>query len=274
MFIVPVPSVTPDSETGVIHEATLESLIGLDKDDVNEWIGRPDFSAPRGHSDMMVYQGEKTYSTDLYVGAVGPFFIPVGGKTTTSTDILHCYVIELGENHVVQRYTVMDNALRATKRDSSDEQVAPIAECAAAVWEPDERDEILAMKATADRDARTAELEAQHKARIAELEAPAEAGDTVAIIELAELTGNLAPLKVLANEGNSTLAFVVYNPLSQEAETIADAWRWLCLAADGGHNDAQRIVGNWHRTPTALSAARQGRAVPGLCAPMAVLYGR
>jgi hypothetical protein len=221
-----VPSITPDRETGIIDEPTLESLIGLDKEEVSERIGPPDYSGLRGHSYLMVYQGKTTYSTDLYVGAVGPYYIPVGGKTTTSTEIFHCYVIELDENHVVQGYNVIDNAPRGTRRDSSDEQVAPIADCAAAVLTPDERKE----------------------ARIAELEARAKAGDTEAIIELAELTGNLAPMKVLANEGNLTLAFAVYKQLSQEAETTADAWRWLCLAANGSNGDAQGRVGHWHST--------------------------
>lgn len=223
-IIIPVPSVTPDSETGIIDEATLESLIGLDKDDVNERIGQPDFSGPRGHYYMMVYQGEQTYSTDLYVGGVGPFFIPVGGKATTSTDILYCYVLELDENHVVRGYEVIDNALRGTKRDTSDEQVAPIADCAAAVWEPEERDAILAMKAAADREARTAKLEAK-----------AGQGNSDAAVQLAEFTGNLVPLRTLAEKGDRQAAMVL-------ARLTGEATGTLRALAESGDRAAATLL--------------------------------
>jgi TPR repeat protein len=190
-----VPSVTPDNETGIIDETTLESLIGLSETEVIERIGQPDFSGPRGLSYMMVYQGEKIYSTDIYVGgvgAMGPIPFPYAGKAdTTYTNVFHCFVMELNQNHVVQGYNVVDNTPRGTRRDSTDEQVTPIANCAEAVWEPEERNEILAMRAAADREARIAELEAQ-----------AEQGNTDAAVELAELTGNLAPLRTLAEKGD------------------------------------------------------------------------
>ena len=101
-IIVPVPSVTPDNETGIIYEATLESLIGLDQEEVNERIGQPDFSSPRGHSYMMVYQGEKHYSTDVIVVVGG-----IGGAGAAKIDsvmstVLVCFVIELNEHRVVQ----------------------------------------------------------------------------------------------------------------------------------------------------------------------------
>lgn len=176
---------------------------------------------------MMVYQGEKTYSTDFYTGAIvaaGPVPVPVGGKGTTSTEIIYCYVMELDENHVVQGYYVVDDAPRGTMRDSSDEQVAPIADCAAAVWEPDERDEILAMKAAADR-----------AARIAALEERAEQGDTNAAIELAELTGNLAPLRTLAEKGDGRSAIVL-------ARLTGETTGTLRALAETGDRDAAILL--------------------------------
>ncbi len=247
-IIVPVPSVTPDKETGIIDEATLESLIGLDEEGVNERIGQPDYSGPRGHSYMMVYQGEKTYSTDLYVGAVGPFFIPVGGKNTTSTKIFHCYVIELDENHVVQGYKVIDNAPRGTRRDSSDEQVTRIADCSEVVWTPDEREgmKIAELEAQAEKGNTKAAIKlASLTGNLAPLRTLAERGDTKAAIELASLTGNLAPLRALAERGDRKAAIEIASltgnlaPLQTLAE-IGDRGAALTLAVDFSDSEPAR----------------------------------
>ena len=225
--IVPVPSVSPVYTTGIFDEATMESLTGLDREEVNGRIGRPDYSGLRGDSYVMVYQGEKHYSTDVYIvfaagGNAGGAKIDTGG-----TKGLYCYVIELDEDHIVKGYDVIVRMPGGiTTRDSSDYAVDPIADCSEAVWKPDERKEVLT--------------------KTADLEARVEHGDTEAAIELAELTGNLAPLEERATEGNPAAAYAYYEHLSRERQTFAEAWRWLCKAASNGYGNAQAEVGRRH----------------------------
>ncbi len=89
-IIVPVPSIDPDYQTDIIDEVTLESLTGVHEEEVVGRIGPPDYSGPRGHSYILVYQGEKHFSTDV-VWIVGG-----GGVINTGkTKVLYCFVIEL-----------------------------------------------------------------------------------------------------------------------------------------------------------------------------------
>lgn len=225
-IIIPVPSVSPVYETGMIDEATLESLAGLDEETVNARIGWPDFSGPRGHSNMLVYQGEKRYSTDVYM-VVGAQYAAGGGKIDTGhTKVLYCHVIEMDADHVVQNYEVVARTPGGiTARDSSNYTVDPIADCSEVVWKAELRKKVLT--------------------KIAYLEARVEHGDTKASIKLAELTGNLSPLEELALEGNATAAYAYYEHLARERETFAEAWRWLCYAASKEYGGAQEEVGRW-----------------------------
>jgi TPR repeat protein len=38
--------------------------------------------------------------------------------------------------------------------------------------------------------------------------------------------------------------------IESERQMTSDAWKWLCMIANSGHGEAQRSVGNWHRTLT------------------------
>ncbi len=225
--IVPVPSVTPDNESDIIDETTLESLIGLDKVEVIERIGQPDFSGPRERSYMMVYQGETTYSTDIYVGgvgAIGPIIFPYAAKVETSySEIIHCYVIELDENQVVQGYNVIDNAPRGTRRDSSDEQVVPIADCAEAVWEPDERRElrIAELEAQASQGNREAALLLARKFRdTTYLKQLAEMGDRRAALALAVDFSDSEPLRIIVEKGDRVSAMELARLTGEATETL------------------------------------------------------
>ncbi len=100
-IIIPVPSVTPDRQSGIIDEATLESLVGLDREEVNARLGWPDFSGNLGDSYVMVYQGEKRYSTDVYAAIGAGYTGAVGKIGDGSSTTLYCYVIVLDENREV-----------------------------------------------------------------------------------------------------------------------------------------------------------------------------
>ena len=93
-IILSVPSVMPDYAAGVIDEAKLDSLIGLDQDEVIRQIGWPDYSGPRGHSYGTLYQGEKRYSTDVYFVFVAPPNDVDGTRIDTgNTKVLYCQVL-------------------------------------------------------------------------------------------------------------------------------------------------------------------------------------
>ena len=76
----------------------------------------------------------------------------------------------------------------------------------------------------------------------------AEGGNTQAMIKLAELTGDLRPLKALAEQGDLTAAYALSEQLQVESQTKPEACKWLCIAANGGNGVAQGRVGHWHRT--------------------------
>ncbi len=233
----PVSSTSPVNETGLIDETTLESLIGLDQEEVSEKIGQPDYWGLRGDSYVLVYEGVETWSTDIYLGGIGPFFIPVFGKFDTDfTEVFHCYVIEMDEFHAVQGSEIIVRSSGGiTSTEASYYTVDPIVDCAEAVWEPDERDEILAMNAAVAWEAqRKVDEEVMRKAAVAK-EARRKADEEA---------------MRMAKNGDGTAAYALYWQLSGERQTFAEAWRWLCLAANGGHGEAQRSVGNRHRTLT------------------------
>jgi len=176
----PVPSVSPDYETGIIDDATLESVIGLQQKEVNERLGLPTYAGRRAYSHVMVYQGEKHYSTDVavvfYGGGVGSF-------DAGMSKVFVCHVIEFDENRVAQDYDVMVRHPRGEiRRDSSEYTVGPVANCLEAVWKPNERTDVLTRKTI--------------------LEAQAIAGDRAAALVLASEFDDLTYLKALAQEGD------------------------------------------------------------------------
>ena len=186
-IMFPIPSVSPDYATGIIDDTTLKSAIGLQQKEVHERLGLPAYAGPREHSYVMVYQGEKHYSTDIavlvYGGAAGSF-------DAGMSKVFVCYVIEFDENQIVQDYDVMVRHPRGEiRRDSSEYTVDPIANCLEAVWDPHERKEVLT---------KTAILEMQ-----------AEAGDRAAALVLASEFDDITYLKALAKEGDREATFLL-----------------------------------------------------------------
>ena len=212
---------------------------------VSEQIGQPDYWGSRGDSYVLVYQGVETWSTDIYVGGLGPLGIPSASKIDSySKEVFHCYVIEMDENHAVQGYEIMirspggiisTEASYHTIDPIVDYRADPIVNCAEAVWEPDERDEILAMNAAVAKGAqRKTDEEVMRK---------------VAVAKEARRKADEEAMRQAEN-GNGTAAYALYWQLSGERQTFAEAWKWLCLAANGGYGAAQRSVGNRYETLT------------------------
>jgi hypothetical protein len=92
------------------------------------------------------------------------------------------------------------------------------------VWEPEERDAILAMKVAADREARIAKLEAQ-----------AGQGNSDAAVQLAQFTGNLVPLRTLAEKGDRQAAMVL-------ARLTGEATGTLRALAENGDRAAATLL--------------------------------
>ncbi|MDX1432700.1 MAG: hypothetical protein R3286_09650 [Gammaproteobacteria bacterium] len=142
-IIIPVPSVTPDYRSGIIEDDTLESLIGLDQAEVNDRIGYPDYSGRRGDSYVMVYQGETRHSTDVYMFVSGGYTAG-GGKIDEGTSkTLHCQVLDLDADRIVQDYDVIVRPFTGiTRRQDSGYVVEPANDCARVVWGEDDLDRV------------------------------------------------------------------------------------------------------------------------------------
>ena len=55
---------------------------------------------------------------------------------------------------------------------------------------------------------------------------------------------NQGHLRKLAGEGDARAAFAMFALEDGRSDKSAEAWQWLCVAADEGHSQAQRIVGS------------------------------
>jgi hypothetical protein len=204
-IMIPIPSISPDYATGIIDDTTLQSTIGLQQKEVNEQLGLPAYAGPREQSYVMVYQGEKHYTTDIavfvYGGAAGSF-------DAGMSKVFVCHVIELDNDRIVQDYDVMVRHPRGEiGRDSSEYTVGPIADCLEAVWEPHERKKVLTktalLKMQAEEGDRTAALIlASEFDDLRYLKALAKKGDREAIFYLARKYDVTTDLKVLADQGD------------------------------------------------------------------------
>ena len=90
----------------------------------------------------------------------------------------------------------------------------------------------------------------QREAHIAELKSRAKKNDSEAIIELAEITGNIKPVRPLAQSGNLPAAYFLYEQLWKKEETSKVAWLWLCKAANGRYPRAQLKIAYWYEEAT------------------------
>lgn len=188
-IIIPVPSVTPDYRSGIIEDDTLESLIGLDQVEVNDRIGYPDYSGRRGDTYVMVYQGETRHSTDIYA-FVSAGYTGGGGKIDEGTSkTLHCQVLDLDADRIVQDYDVIVRPFTGiTRRQDSGYVLEPANDCAKVVWGQDVEVGVLPgqIAATKEEKRLREEREARRianledRARRAELEHRARQGDAEA----------------------------------------------------------------------------------------------
>ncbi len=211
-IIVPFPA-GPAQKTGIIDDATLQSLVGLSEKDVNSRLGTPDFVGPRGRAYLMVYEGEKHYPTRMAV-YVYPYFGGVSDPVM-SKDLV-CYVIELDDNRVVQDYeTKQQDVVGVAKPDSAEYITEPIDDCSEAVWKPGQREGVLT--------------------KIAYLHMQAEGGDRVSAFTLASEFNELIYLKELARNGNREAAFKLANDFQDPSALSA-------LAELGDREAAEELV--------------------------------
>lgn len=134
-IILPVPSVTPDRQSGIIEDDTLESLIGLDQEGVSERIGWPDYSGNRGDFYVMVYQGEKEYSTEVYAVISGGYSAGAAKIDDGISTTLYCYIIELDDNRQVAGYDVDTRPTTGvTVREGTASAIEPADDCSEVVW--------------------------------------------------------------------------------------------------------------------------------------------
>ena len=229
--VLPVTSSTPAREEGIIDDDILESLIGLDHDAVIERIGPADYSGPRARAHLMVYQGVKEYSTDIYY-AVSAGYTGAAGKLDDAggiTRVFYCHVVELDESRIVRDYEVVARpASGISSRDNDDDGYGPVADCSEVVWKDDERGLVVA---SAD-----------------ERQGLAESAQTEVFVEVAGRRESLAAAHAMASEGDAAAAYALYEHYSMQPQRAAQAWQWLCEAASKGDAYAQAEAGYWFRT--------------------------
>lgn len=134
-IVVPIPSVTPDYQAGIIETSILESLVGLERDRVIERIGQPDVAGSDGDAYLLVYQGEKRYSTEVYAAVSAGYTGAVGKIDDGATSVLYCQVLVLDEHGVVEDYDVIARPTAGVaRRGASDDALDPVTDCSEVLW--------------------------------------------------------------------------------------------------------------------------------------------
>lgn len=243
-IIVPVPSLSPDYETGIIDESRLEELEGLHRDAVIEKLGWPDFIGPSGDARVMVYEGEKRYTTDVHA-------VVSAGYTATSvkigdglTTVLYCQTLDLDENGRVKEYDVTAYPTTGiTKKDAPGASLPPVADCADVLWKADERQhvltkpEYLATRAQAG-ERKAAMVLASQFDDLTYLKTLARGGDLEASLKLARDHDVVMGLRPLAEAGDREAAEEL---LELTGETTAE----LHAAAEGGDREAATLIARY-----------------------------
>jgi len=233
---------TGTSVSGSIESPKLEGLVGSKKSQVLTKIGEPTYllASPKMGESYYLYEFE--VSERSFRGLLVPnpvtFLWPVGGNVTRKGGKL-CYVLAFDADQSVVRYEIKDARQSddplETQADESwlDE---PSAVCQEYIWNSKELSEMT------DIDLRS---------RISDVEPLgmlALKGDPIAAIALARWTEDFAPLKALALDGNAYAASWLYDEFSRDSQTIVEAWKYLCVAANDGDGKAQEKMGFWYRT--------------------------
>lgn len=233
---------TGTSVSGSIESPKLESLVGSEKAQVLTKIGKPTYLLASPKLGESYYLYEFDVSERSFRGALIPnpvtFLWPVGGNVTRKGGKL-CYVLAFDAEQSMVRYEIKD----ARKSDDPVEAQMdaswldePSAVCQEYIWTSKELSEMTDI----DLRRRMSDVE---PLRMLALE-----GDPIAAITLARWTEDMAPLKALALNGNVYAASRLYDKYSRDSQTIVEAWKYLCVAANNGDGLAQERMGFWFRT--------------------------
>jgi len=233
---------TGTSVSGSIESPKLESLVGSKKAQVLTKIGKPTYLlvSPRMRESYYLYEYDVT--THHIGGALIPnpvtFLWPIGGRGTRKAGKL-CYVLAFDADQSMVRYEIKD----ARQSDKPVETQAdeswldePSAVCQEYFWSSKELSEMIDIDLT------------KHNEDVAPLRMLAMEGDPAAAIALTWGTGDITSLKALALNGETHAASSLYDELSRDSQTIVEAWRYLCVAANRGDGKAQEKMGFWYRT--------------------------
>ncbi len=235
---------TGTSVSGSIESPELESLVGSKKAQVLAKLGDPSYLlvSPKMRESYYLYDYD-ILTQNLWVGLVsvpGFAILPMGGKVTRKGGKL-CYVLAFDADQSMVRYEIKD----ARQSDNPVEPQAdeswldePSAACQEYVWSSKELSEMIDVDLT------------KHTEDVAPLRMLAMEGDPAAATALArpQRTENMALLKALALKGKTYAASRVYDKLSRDSQTIVEAWKYLCIAANRGDGKAQEKMGFWYRT--------------------------
>ena len=245
-----------------MDESTLESLIGLNQEQLVGSIGIPDYAGWHNGYYVIVYEGAKRYQTEvLMISQYGGESVDVG-----PTKIVYCYVLGLDDSDIVQNYeSIVGDPDGTSARDRPDRKLGLSDSCLEAVWTPGERDGVSAETAAFKRAQRLGnQLDLETRAKQGDRKAAfelasefddftyvkvlAQEGDREAAFEMVSEFDDFTFVKVLAQKGDTVAAFALYELLAEERQTFAEAWGWLCMAANGSNGEAQGWVGHWHRS--------------------------
>ena len=143
---IPIPERAGDPylEVGIIDESTLDAQTGVSRMSVIETLGRPpDYVGQSDGYNVFVYEGRKSYETDLHLIGPSQLFSPT--VDVGSTDIVYCYLLELDGNGIVRKHeTIVGEPDGTPTRDNPNRKVGLVENCLEAVWESGEREAVLA----------------------------------------------------------------------------------------------------------------------------------
>ncbi len=233
---------TGTSVSGSIESSKLESLVGSKKAQVLTKVGMPTYLLVSPKMRESYYLYDYDISNHSFRGGLIPnaatFLWPVGGNVTRKGGKL-CYLIAFDTNQNMVRYEIKD----ARQSDNPVETNAdkswldePSADCQEYIWDSKELSEMLDVDLTTN-------VEGLAPLRMLAME-----GDPAAAIALTWGTGDITSLKALALNGETHAASGLYDELSRDSQTIVEAWRYLCVAANKGDGKAQEKMGFWYRT--------------------------
>lgn len=244
-IVFPIPSVSPGKQTGIIDDSTLESLIGLQEKEVIAQLGLPDFAGPRDETYLMVYEGEKQYSTDVHVASV----LGGGASTMEGSIVLVCHLIELDSNHMVSNFEIKEQVATIPRTDNAQHNIESIRDCSGVGWKSDQREGVLTkiaiLKKQADSGNRaTAFILAYDYSDPTYVKELAQIGDRDAAFLIARKYNDPTYVKRLAQKGDKEAAFLVVRKFNDPT--------YVKELAQKGDREAAFILAARYRDPSGL----------------------